>query len=423
MARRDLTLLLALAAGMLAAGSVRAEPLGPDSSKLDMERLQPGLYPVAPGASAGDFETPHPPFHLDWSIGLKGAYSSSSVDGGNFLTTLNPAFSARHDGQRFDLVVDGDAEIARQWDGNGTITPSALRLGISGNGAVDSSTRVSGTAALQFSQPLAGSPGLNPLVEIPPQRLTGSAGLGVDRSFGKVTLGLKGNLERSVYGETLRRDTGLTDNSDQNLWAANASLRAGLQVTPIIELFAEGDLGRDMFDTASSGLGVSLDATSTALRGGVAGSWNGIWRASASLGLGRHDFDAAALGDVTAQLYDASLTYSPSSTVNLTAALSTAIEPTGADANGTARIAHLAKTNLDYTVNSWLRLRASADWGVSVLQGSGETEHRHGLGAGADYMVNAHTSLGADYAYGHRDNSTSGAADIHTLSVGVTIKR
>jgi hypothetical protein len=105
------------------------------------------------------------------------------------------------------------------------------------------------------------------------------------------------------------------------------------------------------------------------------------------------------------------------------AALSTAIEPTGADANGTARIAHLAKANLDYTVNSWLRLRASADWGVSVLEGSGETEHRHGLGAGADYMVNAHTSLGADYAYGHRDNSTSGAADIHTLSVGVTIKR
>lgn len=423
MARQKLTLLLALAAGLLAAGPARAEPLGPDGIKPDVERLQPGLYPVAPGSATSDYETPHPPFHLDWSIGLKGAYSSSSVDGGNFLTTLNPAFTATHDGQRFDLVVDGDAEIARPWDGDGAISPTALRLGLSGSGAIDSTTRLSGTAALQFSQPLAGAPGLNPLVEIPPQRVSGAVGLGIDRSFGKVNLGLKGNLERSVYGETLRRDTGLTDNSDQNLWAADASLRAGLQITPIIEVFAEGNLGRDMFDMASPGLGVSLDATSTALRGGVAGSWNGVWRASASLGLGRHDFDAAGLSDVTAQLYDASLTYSPDATLNLTTALSTAIEPTGADANGTARIAHVAKANLDYTVNSWLRLRASADWGVSVLEGSGETERRHGVGAGADYMVNAHTALAADYAYGHRDNSQSGAVDTHTISLGVTLKR
>ena len=420
---RDLTVMLALLAGLLQSGAANAESFGPDASKPDADRLQPGLYPASPGLPAPQEEPLHLPFHLDWSIGLKGSYTSSSTDGGSFLTTLNPAFAARHDGQRMDLVVDGDAELARPWDGSGTIAPTALRLGLSATMPLDSTTQLNGSAALNFSQSLAGTPGLNPAVDVPPQMVSGSVGLGLDRSFGKFNLGLKGSLARSVYGATLRTDTGLTDNSDQNLWAGDASLRAGLQVTPIIEVFAEGSLGRDVFDMTSSTLGVSTNATSTALRGGVAGSWNGVWRASASLGVGQYDFDDISLGDVTTRLYDASLTYSPDPTVNLTASLSTSIEPTGADANGTARVAHVAAANVDYAVNSWLRLRASADWGLSLLEGSGETQRRHGVGAGADYALNRQTALSADYAYAHRDNSIGGPLDTHTLSVGITLRR
>ena len=86
-------------------------------------------------------------------------------------------------------------------------------------------------------------------------------------------------------------------------------------------------------------------------------------------------------------------------------------------------MAHVASADLAYTVNSWLRLRASADWGYSWLEGSSETERSHGLGAGADYKVNSHTAVSADYGYVHRDNSASGLFDSHTVSLGVTVKR
>lgn len=421
-AGRNLTLLLVLAAGLLPAGASKADPLGPESAKLDMDRLQPGLYPAAPGLTGEWSEAPHTPFHLDWSIGLKGAYTSSNT-GGYFLTTLNPAFTARHDGQRTDIVIEGDGTMARQWDNGGHAGLTALRLGLSTDSALDANMRVKGNAAINFGQALPGTQGLNADIITPPQVLSGSAGLGIERSFGQINLALKGNVERAVYGPTMRRDTGRTDNADQNLWQADAILRAGVQVTPILEVFSEATLGRDMFDAASPTLGVRTDATSTALRGGIAGNWNGIVRASASIGRGKHDFDAAGLTDIDTWLYDASLSFSPDPTLNLTASLSSAVEPTGSDSNGTARVVHTAQTKLDYTVNSWLRLRASADWGLSRLEGNGETEQRRGLGAGADYAVNKHTALSADYGYGHRDNSNNGQSDTHTISVGITLRR
>lgn len=419
--RQNLTLLSVLLASVAPTSLALAQPLIIDETAYDDERLTPGIYPAAPVPE--DFAVPsepgHPPVELDWSIGLKGSYTSSS-DGNGFVTTLNPGFTATHQGVRTDLVLDGSATLARGNDGNLGATDLALELKAST--MLDANTTLSGNARLGLSQDLPATPGLSPLITTPPQVLTGALGGGMDRRFGQFNLGLKGALERTIYGPTTRTDTGVTDNSDQNVWQGDATLRLGLQATPIFEVFGEASLGRDWFDHAGAG-GSKPDATSRALRAGISGNWNGIFSASASMGVGQHDFDAAGLGDITTRLYDASITYSPDSTLNLTASLSTTVTPTGSDSSGTARVAHTALANVDYTVNSWLRLRASADWGRSLLEGSGETERSHGLGAGADYKVNARTAVSADYGYAHRDNSATGPFDSHTVSLGVTLKR
>jgi hypothetical protein len=410
-----------LAASSALAGPVLAEPLIIDETTLDAERLAPGLYPSAPMPEG--FEVPpepaHPPVEIDWSVGLKGSYTSAT-DGNVFVTTLTPAFSATHQGVRTDLTLDGSADLARANDG--TVGVTALDLDFGAETALDRDTTVSGTASLGLSQDLPGTPGLNPLITSPAAVITGSVGGEVERRMGRFNLGIQGDLARTLYGPTTRTDTGVTDNSSQNVWQADASLRLGLEATPIFDVFAEAALGRDWFDHAPAS-GVKADATSRSLRAGISGDWNGIWSASASFGIGHHDFDAASLGDITTRLYDASLTYSPDSTINLTAALSTTVTPTGSDTTGTARVAHVASADLAYTVNSWLRLRASADWGYSWLDGSTETERSHGLGAGADYKVNSQTAVSADYNYVHRDNSVSGLFDSHTVSLGVTVKR
>ncbi len=422
MAGRDWTLLVVLTTGLATSGTAFGQSTEPEAFKLSQERLEPGLYPGVALAEP-PAEPTHLPFDVDWSLGLKGSYTSSSTAGGSFSTVLTPSISAVHDGRQADVTLNGDAEITRPWDGSGTIGVTALRLGVSGAAALDSTTQISGNAALEFTQDLPSTPGFNPGILTPPQVLTGTLGAGIERSFGRFNLGLKGNLDRTIYGETLRSDTGWTDNSSQNVWQADMSLRAGVEITPIFGVFSEASLGRDIFDMPAPATTIRADATSTALRGGISGNWNGIWSASASVGIGHYNFDDPRLTDIATQLYDASLTYSPDPTVSVTAALSTNVEPTGADRGGTARVVHTASTNLAYEVNSWLRLRASADWGLSRFEGTSETEHRSGVGAGADYALNAHTAVSADYNYSHRENSGSGQTNTHSVSLGVTVKR
>ncbi|QQR39059.1 outer membrane beta-barrel protein [Devosia rhizoryzae] len=419
MTRRHLTL-LTLAAATALTGTALADPPKPISE----ERLRPGLYPAAPVPEEFAVAPPepgHPPFDLDWSVGLKGTYTSANT-GNSFVSTLNPRFTATHDGLRANVVIDGAAEIAKPWQPQGEIDVPALRLGITATAPIDSTTTAFANASLALNQQLPTTPGLDPLIIQPPEVFTGTAGVGVDRAFGKFTLAARGTAERNTYGPTTRRDTGVTDNTASNVWELDSSLRLGFQATPIIEVFAEASTGRDYFDQPSA-LGVRSDATDMALRGGVAGEWNSVLSASASAGYGYHNFDDASLVDVATQLYDASITYRPDPTISLTARYSTSIEPVGADARGTARISQTAVADVSYIANSWLRLRASADWGRSVLTGSTETEQRYGAGAGADYKINSHTAVSADYNYLNRDNSVTGVVNSHTVSLGVTLKR
>jgi len=421
LARRNLIALRVLLTSGLLTGTALAEPLIIDEEALVEARLAPGIYPSAPVPQefAPPSEPGHPPVEIDWSLGLKGSYSQTT--GGNrFVTTLNPAVSANHQGVRTDLVFEGDAELAR--DNDGTLGVTGLNLDLSGTTRLDRDTTASAGATLKLSRDLPSTPGLDPLITDPALSVTGAMDGTIERQFGKFNLGLSGALARTVYGPTIRTDTGNTDNSNQNVWEGDTTLRLGLQATPIIEVFGEVGLGRDWFDRPGTG-GIKPDATSRTLRAGLAGSWNGLFSASAAVGVGQHDFDDASLADITARLYDASVTYSPDPTLNLTASLATTVEPTGADSGGTARVAHRATTSADYTVNSWLRLRASAEWGRSWLEGSSETETRHGAGFGADYRFSRHTAISADYAYAHRDNSASGTLDSHTVSLGVTVRR
>ena len=415
MARRHL-LLLTLLSGTALCQSALADPA------IDDERLRAGVYPAAPAPERFvPAETAHPPFDLQWSIGLKGTYTNATT-GNSFSGVLEPSFTATHEGVRTDIVVDGKAQIARDWQNGENIEMPSLRLGVSATTMLDSQTTASGDAVLTLDQELRSDPGLDPLIIEPPQVLAGSVGAGIDRSFGRFNLALRGDLERTLYGPTTRSDTGRTDNSGQDLWELDSTLRLGFEATPIIEVFTEASLGRDLFDREPA-QGPKRDATAMALRGGIAGSWNGVLAASASAGYGYHDFDAEQFGDVGTQLYDASVTFTPDETISLAAGLRTSIDPAGADSDGTARISTVATADLSYVVNSRLRLRASADWGHWRLTGSSETEEWRGAGVGADYKFNSRTALSADYGYEQRENSDSGAQDSHTVSLGVTLQR
>ena len=388
----------------------------------DYERLQPGVYPANPVLASGEgLREPYDPFFdVDWSVALRGVYTKST-DGERFDTRLVPTVELNHVGTRSAIGLNGSAEIVRASEGQ--IDVSALRLSAAGGYALDSVTSLTGNANLSFTQAIAGTPGLSNTIAVAPETLSGGFGGGVTRQFGLFNIGVTGAVQRDLYGPTTFTDGTVGDNADQNVWSLDTALRVGYQVTPIYEVFGQAGFGRDIFDQASTTLLVKPDASDYSLRGGVTGRWNTTLEATASTGVALRRFDEASLGEVTTQLYDASVTYTPDPTLRFTAGFATTVAPPGPDAGGTTRIGYAATGAVDYTVNSWLKLNGLAEWTGARFDGSPDTETGYGLGAGADYLVNAHTSVNADYGFAHSNSTINGIQDAHQISVGVTLSR
>ncbi|MGV8853130.1 MAG: DUF5777 family beta-barrel protein [Devosia sp.] len=393
-----------------------------DGSQTDNDRLVPGRYPTDPVlASAGGLREPYDPFFdIDWSLALRGSYTKGS-SGERFDVRLVPSVTLEHTGTRSSVTAMGSAEIVRP--SQGQIDVSALRLSGTVGYALDSDTTLTAGGRFSLTRAIAGTPGLASDITIAPQTITGGGDLGVTRQLGKFNIGLTGSADRSTYGKTTLSSGAVVDNAEQNNWALESGLRVGFQITPIFEVFGKASVGRDVFDLPSTTLGFKPDAATTTLEGGVTGRWNSILEATASTGVSLRRFDAAGLDEVTTQLYDAQLSFTPDPTLRMTAGFTTTVAPPGPNGSGSTRIGYGAHAEIAYTANSRLALRALANWSGARFVGSNETETGYGLGAGADYKVNAHTAVTADYNFDSSDSSSNGLQDAHQVTVGVKLSR
>ncbi|MCZ4346508.1 DUF5777 family beta-barrel protein [Devosia neptuniae] len=393
-----------------------------DGSHSDNDRLTPGIYPADPVLANGNWlREPHDPFFdVDWSVALRGSYTKST-SGERFDVRTIPSVTLSHAGSRSNVSATGSAEIVQPI--NGQIDVSALRLSGSLGYALDSDTTLDAAGSLSVTRSQAGTPGVASNIEVAPLTISGGGDLGVTRQFGKFNVELTGSADRTVYQETTLSDGTRVNNADQDAWALNTGLRVGFQITPIFEVFGRASVGRDIFDVQSASLGLKPDATTSSFEAGVTGKWNEVLEASASTGVTLRRFDAINLGEVTAQTYDASLTFRPDPTIQMTAGLSTTVAPPGPSGLGSTRIGYAADGEVAYTVNSWVSLRALANWSSASYIGSTDTETGYGFGAGGDYKVNAHTALTADYNFDKSDSSTNGPQEAHQVSVGITVSR
>jgi hypothetical protein len=273
-----------------------------------------------------------------------------------------------------------------------------------------------------MSQENPAAPDVPDNVAATPVELSGRTEANYTQKLGRFSVTIKGDGGRDIYGTTTLRDGTIQDNSSQNNWNFGGGLRLGFALTPVLGLFTDAEAGRTLFDAADPSLGKRLDGNQYSLMAGASAQWGDWLAAEASAGVGLARFDDASLGDIVATLYDASLTYKPSETLALSGNLASSIGAPGPNGAGTAKVGYEAMAGVTYTVNDWLDWRASADWHDAHYPGSTGTDRGHGYGIGADYLINAHARVSADYAFEHSE--ISGAPqDEQTVSVGVTVHK
>jgi hypothetical protein len=390
--------------------------VGGEDAYLSGERLRPDVYP-APASEPYD-----PFFDIDYSLSLRGSYSKGT-SGERFDVELTPSVSAEHIGSRSAIQAEASADLVRA-HGTDTVEIGGLRLGLQAGYQLDRDTRLTARGELNFDQPLAGMPGTATNVATPGNSVVGSAEVGVTREFGKFNAGVTAGVARQVYGATALVDGTRVDNFTQNHTAYSGTLRVGYDVTPIFEVFGETRVKRDQFDNDLPAILARADATDMRVRAGIVGRWDERLEASASIGTGVRKPDHAGLSEVQTQFYDAEVTYRPDETLRMTAGYSTNLVPaSSANAPSSVRLEQKLRAEVGYTVNSWLALRGLADWTRSEFAGTNDFENAHGIGAGADYKVNAHTAVSADYEYDYVDSTQTGKQEAHRVSVGLTVSR
>lgn len=381
-----------------------------DGYKVDWVPANAVIMGEEPGSQAGL------PGKLDWQLSLRGAYQYDDT-GSHYQALAVPSASLTRTYARGSLSAAAEAELSRL--DSESLRLSALRASLAGDYRLDSLT--SATASLSLSR--AQDSILNAAADVAdtPIVTSGAAEGSLARQFGKLSLTLRGSLGRSVYGPTTLVDGSERDNAYRSSTWFGAGLRAGWQATLIVTVFADADLQRSLYDGASSSVGVRTDGYDTALRLGVSGKWQDRLEAEVSGGLGFVRYDEASLGSARTVLYDAALTWRPDETVAIRGGFATTFVPPG-DSIAETRVEYAATLDGSYEVNSWLALRASAAWS-QVRDDAGGTDTSYGFGAGADYTLNRHTTLNADYAFAHTEEAPDPARDAHRITLGVTFKR
>jgi hypothetical protein len=392
-----------------------------DATNPDMLRDSSGANWVPAG---NDFVANAPvednalPSQIDWSVGLRGAYQHDQ-DGDHYEALLVPSVSLIQEWASGRLVETLDGTVRKLDDDKLRI--QALRLAVAGDYRINQATQVSGNAELSTSQddPLASTSNLSE----PENVVAGTVDTKLTRQFGRFTVDLRGNIGREVHGDSTYDDGSVVSNSGDNFSYAGTGLRLGMKLTPILTIFGDGNLQRDVYDTVAPGSLVKSDATEYALRTGISGVWgHGRLEAETSIGVGLRDYKDTSLEDVATTLYDASLTYHPDETWTLRAGFSTEIVPPGTDTSDT-QVAYTATGDIAYEINSWLALRASASWTRAKQTNTGIVDTSYGYGVGADYLLNARTTLSADYNFDHIESAPDPVRDAHRVTVGVTFKR
>lgn len=194
-------------------------------------------------------------------------------------------------------------------------------------------TSVNVTASYRIAPEAASSPVVLPATDSEPLNHEMSASLGIERSFGRVGLGLTGALEREVFSDFEGLCCGTVSQEDRNFTLSTIALRAGYEVSPAFTPFVEAEIGRRNYDLEQDFSGYRRSADRYAMKGGAEIDLGEKLEGELSVGWLRESFDDDRLVPVSALLLDGALSWSPirGTTVRLTGGTSVEGSTTAAD--------------------------------------------------------------------------------------------
>lgn len=247
---------------------------------------------------------------------------------------------------------------------------------------------------------------------------TTGASLGGTQRFGRLSVALRGTLDRSTYADA--ESGGVTVSQEgRNVTTYGLRLRSGYEITPGISPFAEVGIDQRAHDLVVDSGGFRRDSKGLTLRGGSTFELARNLAGEASLGYTFRAYEDARLAFLRAPIFDAALTWSISPLTTLNVRAQSEISETTI-ANSAGAIAYRGTATLTH---AFLRnFTATATLGFSKTDYDGVNRHETGVNTGMrlEYKFNRLMAVRGSYAFEKLHVNTAGESyNAHTFLLGM----
>jgi adhesin HecA-like repeat protein len=266
---------------------------------------------------------------------------------------------------------------------------------------------IEGHGKLDTQRP--GSPELNASVTERPLVESFGASVGVTQRFNRLSIGLRGTVDRFVYEDAHLTSGTTLDQSDRNENQYGVRLRAGYELTPGVIPFVEALADTRVYDQKIDNSGFRRSSDGVGARAGSTFEITRQLTGEASAGLETRHYDDPRLRDLRGPLVDASLIWSatPLTTVRLRA--SSRIDETTL-ANSSGVISQNATLEVQHDLLRNLSLIAALGVGRNDYKGVYLKEDTLTGSLKVNYKLTRSVVLSASFTH-ERLKSTSPGAD------------
>ncbi len=348
--------------------------------------------PYAPlGVHAGAF-TLYPAMELIGGYDSNPARASGGA--GATLYTVAPELQVQSNWSRHELKAD----LRGSYTGySPDQTPTLSRPNFNGkvDGRIDVTrdTRIDLGTRLLIATDNPGSPNLQAGLAKLPVFATVGGDAGVTHQFNRFELGVKGDVERTVYQESTLTDGSTASNDDRNYKQYTGTLRGAYETMPGVKPFVEVAADSRVHDLAADINGFERD--STGLTGKVGSTFDLARRLTGEVAVGytQRSYADPRFDNLGALIGNASLIWTADALTTVKLSATSAVgESTIPGVSGV--LSRDTGLQIDHSLRRWLI--ATAKFGFGVDNYKGGTDTSTGLAAICDCVITTPGETGPD---------------------------
>ena len=340
-------------------------------------------------------------FTLFPAIELIGGYDTNPAHapggGGASLYSVAPELQMRSNWSRHELKAD----LRGSYTGySPEATPTLSRPNFNGkvNGRVDVTrdTRIDLATRLLVATDNPGSPNLQPgLAKLPVFTTFGGSG-GVTHQFNRFELGIKGDVERTVYQNSTRTDGSTASNADRQYNQYTGTLRGSYEMTPGVKPYVEVRADTRVHDLNADISNYQRD--SKGLTGTIGTTFELTRQLTGDVGVGytRRNYEDPRLEQIKGLIVNGSLIWTASAltTAKLSAASSVG-ESTGPGVSG--QLSRDIGLQVDHSFRRWLIGTIKIGFGLDDYVGMDREDKRYSAGVGLTYKLNRSVQIKGEF--------------------------